>query len=401
MSVFAGKNIVVGITGSIAAFKTATWVSDLAKEEALVHVVMSRAAQEFITPLTFGALSSNPVHTEMFAAGEYHSMAHIDLGREADLVIIAPASANTIAKLAAGFADNLLTTTVLATKAPVLVYPAMNSRMYSNQATQQNLQKLKELGYTVVDPASGMMACKEEGQGRLPEWEVAKEYIARALSVQDLSGRRFLVTAGPTRESIDPARYLSNRSSGRMGYALARCAWRRGASVTLVSGPTSLSAPTGVQCVPVSSAMEMYDAVMAHAVRVDVVVKAAAVADYRPKKQFDQKVKKDQIDLNLQLTQNPDILFELGKNKTKGLLLVGFAAESENLLSEGRKKLTKKNLNLIAVNDISKSNSGFEADTNKVLLLDEAGEKQLPLTTKNATANLILDKIVSLLATNL
>ena len=397
MSTFAGKNIVVGVTGSIAAFKTATWVSDLAKEEALVHVVMSRAAEKFIAPLTFGALSANPVHTEMFPSDQYHSMAHIDLGREADIVVIAPASANTIAKLAGGFADNLLTTTVLATNAPVLVFPAMNTKMFSNQATQDNLKRLKELGFTIINPDSGMMACKEEGQGRLPEWEVAKEHIAKALCKQDLVGQRFLVTAGPTREYIDPARYLSNRSSGKMGYALARCAWRRGAKVTLVSGPTSLLQPTGVHCVQVNSAMEMHDAVMSYAADSSVVVKAAAVADYRPETQFDQKVKKDHVELTLSLTQNPDILLALGNDKKKGILLVGFAAESENLKAEGRKKLKKKNLDLIAVNDICKKNSGFEADTNKVLLMDATGENQLPLTTKDATANLILDKIVSLL----
>lgn len=396
MSVFAGQNIVVGVTGSIAAFKTATWVSDLAKEESLVHVVMSRAAEKFITPLTFGALSGNPVHTEMFSEDEYHSMAHIDLGREADIVVIAPASANTIAKLAGGFADNLLTTTVLATTAPVLIFPAMNSKMYSNPATQENLQTLQKRGYTIVNPDSGMMACKEEGQGRLPEWEVAKEHIARALSKQDLAGLRFLITAGPTRESIDPARYLSNRSSGKMGYALAQCAWRRGAAVTLVSGPTSLPAPTGVQCVRVNSAMEMYTAVTSQSGDSHVVIKAAAVADYRPEYQCKQKVKKDNIELNLCLAQNPDILLELGKIKSEGQLLVGFAAESENLREEGRKKLNKKNLDLIAINDISKNNSGFEVDTNKVFLMDSYGGQQLPLTTKEATANLILDKVVSL-----
>lgn len=397
MSVFAGKNIVLGVSGSIAAFKTATWVSDFAKEESLVHVVMSRAAEKFITPLTFGALSGNPVHTEMFSKGQYHSMAHIDLGREADVVIIAPASANTIAKLAGGFADNLLTTTVLATNAPVIVFPAMNSKMYSSQVTQENLRKLEDLGFIVVNPDSGMMACKEEGKGRLPEWEVAKEHIAKALSKKDLRGKRFLVTAGPTREPVDPARYLSNRSSGKMGYALASCAWRRGAQVTLVSGPTSLLEPVGVQCVHVSSAMQMYDAVISHSSSSDVVIKAAAVADYRPEVRSEHKVKKDQIDLTMRLAQNPDILFELGQNKKDGRLLVGFAAESENLKEEGKKKLKKKNLDLIAVNDISKKNSGFESDTNKVLLIDNKDEKQLPLTTKDATANLILDKIVSLL----
>jgi len=387
---------VVGLSGSIAAFKIATWVSDLAKEESLVHVVMSRAAEKFITPLTFGALSSNPVHTEMFSIGQYHSMAHIDLGREADVVIIAPASANTIAKLAGGFADNLLTTTVLATNAPVMVFPAMNSKMYSNKVTQENIRKLQGLGFLVVTPDSGMMACKEEGQGRLPEWEVAKEHIAKAMSKKDLLGKHFLVTAGPTREAIDPARYLSNRSSGKMGYALARCAWRRGAHVTLVSGPTSLSNPVGVQCVHVNSAIQMYDAVMSHSSNADVVIKAAAVADYRPEVRSEHKVKKNHINLSMGLAQNPDILLELGQNKRDEMLLVGFAAESENLKEEGRKKLKKKNLDLIAVNDISKKNSGFESDTNKVLLIDGASEKQLPLTTKDATADLILNKIVSL-----
>ncbi|BHH82995.1 bifunctional phosphopantothenoylcysteine decarboxylase/phosphopantothenate--cysteine ligase CoaBC [Desulforhopalus sp. 52FAK] len=392
MTAITGKNIVVGVTGSIAAFKVAGWVSDLAKEESLVHVIMSKSGQQFVTPRTFGALSGNVVHTDMFTA-DHESMAHIDLGREADLVVIAPASANTLAKLAAGFADNLLTTTVLATRAPVLIFPAMNSKMYSNPATQSNLDRLRGLGYQIVSPDSGMMACKEEGQGRLPEWEVAKEYIAKALTRQDLSGKRFLITAGPTREAIDPARYLSNRSSGKMGYELARSAWRRGAEVDLVSGPTSLSVPVGVHCVAVNSAVEMYDAVMSLAGHADIVIKSAAVADYRPETQFSNKVKKESIELSLPLVQNPDILFELGKVKKDGLLLVGFAAESENLIAEGKRKLKKKNLDLIAVNDISKSNSGFEADTNRVLLIDSTGEEQLPLTSKQATADLILDKV--------
>ena len=395
MSAFSGKNIVVGVTGSIAAFKVAGWVSDLAKEEAFVHVVMSGSAEKFVTPLTFGALSGSVVHTQMFS-GDYHSMAHIDLGREADLVVIAPASANTIAKLASGVADNLLTTTVLATRAPVLVFPAMNTNMYNKAVTQRNIAKLRELGYLVVDPDSGMMACKQKGQGRLPEWEVAKEFIAKSLSPQDLSGKKYLITAGPTREAIDPARYLSNRSSGKMGYALAQCAWRRGADVTLVSGPTALKVPVGVTAIDVKSADEMYGTVMSFADKADVIIKSAAVADYRPEKQCQQKVKKDNIELNLSLTQNPDILFQLGKTKRKGLKLIGFAAESENLRKEGRRKLEKKNLDLIAVNDISKKNSGFEADTNRVLLIDGKGEQQLPLTTKEATADLILDKVQSL-----
>ncbi|TKB09324.1 bifunctional phosphopantothenoylcysteine decarboxylase/phosphopantothenate--cysteine ligase CoaBC [Desulforhopalus sp. IMCC35007] len=397
MTVFSGKNIVVCVTGSIAAFKTAIWVSDLAKEEALVHVIMSRSAEKFITPLTFGALSGNLVHTDMFMGEANNSMAHIDLGRDADIVVIAPASANTIAKLAAGFADNLITTTVLATRAPVLVFPAMNSRMYDNPATVRNIEILKGLGFTVINPGSGMMACKEEGQGRLPDWDLAKECLAAALAKQDLAGRRILVTAGPTREAIDPARFLGNRSSGKMGYALARCAKRRGAQVILVSGPTALSQPHGVERVDVKSAREMAKAVHFHAEDCDVIIKAAAVADYRPETSFTEKVKKEGIDLNLALIQNPDILFELGKKKKQGQVLVGFAAESENLRQEGQRKLDRKNLDLIAVNDISATSSGFEVDTNKVLLIDRSGEQQLPLTTKDGTADLILDRIVSIL----
>lgn len=395
MSILAGKNIVVGVTGSVAAFKVAGWVSDLSKEEAIVSVVMSKAGEKFITPLTFGALSQNPVHTEMFS-GQYHSMDHIDLGRDADLMVIAPASANTIAKIASGISDNLLTTSVLATEAPVLIFPAMNSKMYANVATQENLKKLRQRGFQVIDPESGMMACKEEGAGRLVEWGDAKEKILQTLSPQDFAGLKILITAGPTREAIDPARYLSNRSSGKMGFALARCAIRRGAAVHLVSGPTSLDAPYGAEMVDVRSAVEMRDAVMALSGNMDVIIKSAAVSDYRPEVTFSQKIKKENIDLNLSLTQNPDILLELGQKRKEGCLLVGFAAESENLIEEGRKKLKKKNIDLIAVNDISKSYSGFEADTNKVLLIGKDEEEQLPLTSKEATANLILDKILSL-----
>lgn len=399
MSLLAGKNIVVGVTGSVAAFKVAGWVSNLSKDEALVHVVMSKAGEKFVTPLTLGALSGNRVYSEMFDEPAHsNSMAHIDLGREADLVIIAPASANTIAKLASGFSDNLLTTTVLATEAPVLVFPAMNSKMYQNSATQKNLTTLKNLGFIVIDPDSGMMACKEEGAGRLVEWEDAKFHIEKALCKQDLAGLRVLITAGPTREAIDPARFISNRSSGKMGYALAACASRRGAEVTLVSGPTALDGPRGVETIRVNSATQMFKAVTERAGEADVIIKSAAVSDYRPDKFFDQKVKKDQIDLNLKLAQNRDILLHLGKNKRSGSLLVGFAAESENLRSEGRRKLEKKNLDLIAVNDISKSYSGFEADTNKVLLIDREGETQLPLTSKEGTAELVWDKVVTLRA---
>jgi len=397
-TVFAGKKIVVGVTGSIAAFKVAGWVSDLAKEESIVSVVMTSSATKFVAPLTFAALSGNEVHTEMFSAAKDATMAHISLGREADVVLVAPATANTIAKLAHGMADDLLTTTVLATRAKVLVCPAMNSRMYSHVTTQQNIVKLKELGYTIIDPDSGMMACKEEGEGRLPEWEVVKEYLARSISRQDLLGQKILVTAGPTREPLDPARYLSNRSSGKMGYALAQTACRRGADVTLVSGPGSLICPPGVNLVRVETALDMFDAVLSRSRDCSIIVKAAAVADYRPEKCFTHKVKKEQIDSRLTLLRNPDILLELGKRKSAGQLLVGFAAESRNLEQEGRKKLHNKNLDLIAVNDISDENSGFEVDNNRVLLIGAAGVETLPYTSKLHTAHLIWDRVVALVA---
>lgn len=396
-TVFAGKNIVIGVTGSIAAFKVAGWVSDLAKEEAQVSVVMTTSATKFVAPLTFAALSGNDVHTDMFSAAKENTMAHISLGRDADVVLIAPATANTIAKLAGGFADDLLTTTVLATRAKVLVCPAMNSRMYSHPTTRQNISRLKELGYTIIDPDCGMMACKEEGEGRLPEWDEVKDYLAKAISPQDLQGHKILVTAGPTREPLDPARFLSNRSSGKMGYALARSAFRRGGEVTLISGPTSLPNPAGVNMVKVQTAMEMYTAVLDYAKSCSVIIKAAAVADYRPEKTFEQKVKKEQIDTQLILERNPDILLELGKRKLPGQLLVGFAAESQNLQQEGMKKLQNKKLDFIAVNDISGDSTGFEVESNQVLLIGTSGTESLPYTSKLHTADLILDRVVSLL----
>jgi phosphopantothenoylcysteine decarboxylase/phosphopantothenate--cysteine ligase len=397
-TVFAGKKMVVGVTGSIAAFKVAGWVSDLAKEEALVSVVMTPSATKFVTPLTFAALSGNDVYTDMFSAAKEDTMAHISLGRDADVVLIAPATANTIAKLANGFADDLLTTTVLATRARVLVCPAMNSRMYSHPSTRQNIARLKELGYMVIDPDCGMMACKDEGEGRLPEWNEVKEYVAQSLSHQSLQGQRILVTAGPTREPLDPARFLSNRSSGKMGYALARSAFRRGGEVTLISGPSALPCPTGVNMVKVQTAMEMYNAVLAHANSCSVIIKAAAVADFRPEKMFEHKVKKEQINAQLILERNPDILFELGKRKKAGQLLIGFAAESRNLEQEGRKKLQNKNLDLIAVNNISDDSTGFEVESNQVLLIGVSGVESLPYTSKLHTADLIWDRVVSLLS---
>jgi phosphopantothenoylcysteine decarboxylase / phosphopantothenate---cysteine ligase len=397
-NVFAGKKIVIGVSGSIAAFKVAGWVSDLTKEEASVSVVMTSSAAEFVTPLTFAALSGNDVHIGMFGKGKEDVMAHISLGRDADVVVIAPATANIVAKLAGGIADDLLTTMVLATRAKILVCPAMNSRMYSHPATQKNLKTLKELGYAIINPACGMMACKEEGEGRLPEWDGVKELLAQRLSPQDLQGRRVMVTAGPTREPLDPARFLSNRSSGKMGYALAQAACRRGAQVLLVSGPSSLNCPQGVTLLKVQTAQEMYDAVLAHADNFSVIIKAAAVADYRPETVFKHKVKKEKIAKELILVRNPDILLELGKRKKAGQVLVGFAAESSNLMEEGRRKLLNKNLDLVAVNDISGETTGFEAESNQILVISASGAEMLPHTSKLHSAELLLDRIHMLLS---
>ena len=395
---FAGKKIVIGVSGSIAAFKVAGWVSTLAKAEARVTVIMTDSAMRFVSPLTFASLSGEKVYSDMFADGP--DMSHIRLGAEADLFIIAPATAHTIAKLAHGLSDNLLTTTVLATKGKVIVCPAMNGRMYSHPATQTNIARLKELNYQVIDPAIGMMACKDEGQGRLPEWEQVQEIFLRAVSAEDLNGERVLISAGPTREHIDPARFISNRSSGKMGYALARTAYRRGAEVTLVSGPTHLPCPEGVLRIEVQTAEDMRTAMLEHFPKATVIIKAAAVSDFRPETTHREKVKKGQAGLSLELRANPDILRELGEKKD-GVhqLLVGFAAESSNLVSEGKKKLLKKNLDLIAVNDITRDNTGFESDTNQITLIDSQDIIELPLVSKERTADLILDRIITLLQT--
>lgn len=397
--ILAGKRIVVGVSGSIAAFKVAGWVSDLAKEEAQVFVIMTSAAKEFVSSLTFAALSGNTVHDAMFGHAVGNPMAHIDLARDTDCLLIAPATADIIAKLAVGMADDLLTTTVLAARpSTILLCPAMNSRMYLHPTTQRNLCELKKLGYGVIDPGEGMMACKEEGQGRLAEWEEVKERISFLLCPQDLRGVSILVTAGPTREAIDPARYISNRSSGKMGYAIAQAARRRGAEVVLISGPTNLLPPLGVTLIKVTTAVEMHGAVLAHAGRSRVVIKAAAVADFRPETSHPHKIKKEQVLTTLNLSGNPDILLELGKNKKAGQILVGFAAESENLLAEGRRKLEKKNLDLIAVNDIGGAQSGFESEANQLHLLSASGVETLPHTSKMHCADLLLDRILPLLS---
>lgn len=393
---FAGKRIVFGVTGSIAAFKVAGWVSALAKEEALIDVVMTGAAAKFVAPLTFASLSGRPVFEDMFSAEQEGGISHIGLSREADCILIAPATAKTIAHLAYGLADDLLSTTVLAARIPVIICPAMNVQMYEHPATVNNLNILREFGYHIIEPDSGLMACGEEGSGRLPEWEQVAEYVLRQILSQDLAGQKVLVTAGPTREPYDPVRFISNRSSGKMGFALARTAFRRGAEVTLVSGPTAQQPPAGVECVNITTALEMHQAVMERYENKSIIIKAAAVSDFRCATQSDEKIKKNRSSLVMELEQNPDILKELGRlcdhNRQ---LLIGFAAESSNIEEEGRKKLLDKKLDLIAVNDISSASAGFEVDNNQITLIDSFQVVKLLHTSKLQTADLIWDHVVS------
>lgn len=390
------KTIVLGVTGGIAAYKAVELLRLLTKGGATVHVVMTRSATEFVAPLTFQTLSGNPVHTELFNLISEQEIGHISLADRADLFVIAPATANFIGKLAGGVADDLLTTTVMATKAPVLIAPAMNCNMYRNPIYQSNESKLRGLGYRFVDPVKGTLACGWEGDGKMQEPVVICEEAIRALSRQDLRGETVLVTAGPTREELDPVRFISNHSSGRMGYAVARAAWRRGARVILVSGPTSVPVPWGVETVRVTRAVEMRDAVMERLAESSIVVKSAAVADYRPKERAPGKVKKVADKLSIELERNPDILSEVGKNKGERLI-VGFAAETADLVTNARKKLGDKNLDMIVANDVGEPGAGFDVDTNIARLIYRDGRVDEPgIMSKERLADLILDRVVGL-----
>ena len=391
-----GKTVVLGVTGGIAAYKSVELLRLLTKGGADVHVVMTEAAMEFIAPLTFQTLSMNPVSTSLFNLLSEREIGHISLADRADLLIIAPATANIVAKLANGIADDMLSTTAMATKAPILIAPAMNVNMYQNPAYRDNEAKLKERGVLFVEPVRGTLACGWEGEGKLQEPAVIYEEALAALCEKDLAGKSLMVTAGPTREEIDPVRFISNYSSGRMGYAIARCARRRGAEVTLVTGPTAIDKPFGVEVVQVVSACEMREAVMSHADNSDIIIKAAAVADYRPAVRAGNKIKKERAPRTLELVQNPDILQELGGVKGERLL-IGFAAETGDLLKNARKKLKGKNLDMVVANDISRPGAGFDQDTNIVKLLFRDGEVvDLPLMTKDELADVILDRIVGM-----
>ena len=392
----SGKTVVVGVTGGIAAYKSVILVSELKKQGANVHVVMTKNATEFVTPLTFETRSGNRCISDMFERNFEFDVKHISLAKAADLIIVAPATANFIAKAAHGIADDMLTTVVLAAKCPKLVAPAMNTAMYENPATQDNLKKIQEYGYTVIEPNEGLLACGDEGKGKMPEPSELLEHVLYALAPKDMQGLSVLVTAGPTQEAIDPVRYITNHSSGKMGYEIAHAAAMRGADVTLVSGRTFLDVPLGVTRVDVTSAADMYDAVVKRAPKTDMLFKAAAVADYTPAETADHKLKKSDDDMSISLKRTKDILAEVGKKKKKGQIICGFAMETEDLLKNAKAKLEKKNLDMICANSLRTEGAGFAGDTNVVTLITKDDSTELGKLTKLETAHRILDKALTL-----
>ncbi len=394
--VLQNKNILLGVSGGIAAYKAAELVRLLVKAEATVRVVMTKNAQEFITPLTLQSLSGNPVSTDTFNLTQESEIGHIRLADTADLVLIAPATANILAKLAHGIADDLLSTLLLVARAPVVLAPAMNVHMYAHPATQENLKTLQRFGHHIIEPAEGELACGYEGKGRLAEPEQIVECVEAALTQKDMQGEHVIVTAGPNCEPIDPVRFITNRSTGKMGFAMARIAHQRGAKVTLVSGPTTLVTPLGVRLCSVRTALEMQQAVLAHYPRATIVVSAAAIADYRPTQVASQKIKKKDGAFSIPLDRNPDILAGLGQDKGNRLL-VGFATETEDVLQNAERKLHSKNLDMIVANDVTQEGAGFAGDTNIVTLLDRTGQQEpLPLMSKDAVAHAVYDRLLAL-----
>ncbi len=391
-----GKSVVLGVSGGIACYKAVELLRLLVQGGSSVHVILTSGAMEFVTPLTFQTLSGHPVASELFSLTQESEIGHINLADQADLLVIAPATANIIGKMAAGIADDLLTTVVMATQAPVLIVPSMNIHMFENPVLQENIQRLKKLGNHFMEPAEGYLACGYEGKGRLPEPPTIVEEIQRLLKKKDLVGERFLITAGPNREPLDPVRYISNRSSGKMGYALARVGARRGGEVTLISGPTSLASPPGVRLISVTTAAEMRQAILEEFPSVTAVLMAAAVADYSPDKLVAKKIKRGDAPIQIRLKPNPDILRELGMKKN-GQILIGFAAETEDLIVNAGKKLREKNLDLIVANNVTEEGSGFDVDTNSVTILDRRGAVHpLPLMGKEELADRIYDYFVAL-----
>lgn len=392
-----GKTVLLGITGSIAAYKIAYLASALHKLHADVHVLMTENATNFINPITFETLTGNKCLVDTFDRNFQFQVEHVSIAKKADVVMIAPASANVIGKLANGLADDMLTTTVMACRCQKILAPAMNTAMYENPVVQDNIRKLKNYGYEVITPASGYLACGDTGAGKMPEPKTLLEYILKEAAFQkDLAGKKLLVTAGPTQEAIDPVRCLTNHSSGKMGYAIAKMAMLRGAEVTLVSGPTAIEPPLFVKVIPVTSARDMFEAVTSLSDEQDIIIKAAAVADYRPKQVSEDKVKKKDDQASIELERTDDILKYLGQHKKQGQFLCGFSMETRDMISNSRAKLEKKNLDMVAANNLKVEGAGFQGDTNVLTLITQDEEVSLPLMSKEDAAAKILDKILML-----
>ena len=393
-----GKTILLGVTGGIAAYKAAALASALVKQHAAVEVVMTQNATQFITPLTFEQLTGRRTMVDTFDRNFSHQVEHISLAERTDLVIIAPATANVCAKLAHGLADDMLTTTVLACRCPKLIAPAMNTNMYENPVTQNNLDILRKYGWDVIEPASGRLACGAVGKGKMPEPEDLLQHILRYLAFpHDLAGKNVLVTAGPTQEALDPVRYMTNHSTGKMGYAIARMAMLRGADVTLISGPASIPTPPFVKVVNIKSAQDMFNAVAEHAPEADLIFKAAAVADYTPAEYVDDKIKKKDGNMSIPLKRTQDILKYLGENRKPGQIICGFSMETQNMLENSRDKLVRKNVDMICANNLKVAGAGFGVDTNVITVITKDQCVELPLQSKEAAANAILDEAMKLI----
>ena len=389
-----GKTVVLGVTGGIAAYKIANLASMLVKQHANVRVIMTQNATNFITPTTFETLTGKKCLVDTFVRNFEFQVEHVSLAKQADIFMIAPATANVIAKVAHGLADDMLTTTFLACRSPKYIVPAMNTQMYENPITQDNLNICRKYGMHVIEPASGYLACGDTGAGKMPEPETLFEYILQELACKkDLAGKKVLVTAGPTREAIDPVRYITNHSTGKMGYAIARAAARRGAEVTLVSGPVDLKAPLGVRLVPVISAKDMFDAVTSVSAEQDAIIKAAAVADYRPAVVGAEKTKKSDGNMNIELERTDDILAWLGAHRREGQVLCGFSMETQNMLENSRAKLAKKNVDMIVANSLRTAGAGFGTDTNLVTVITKDGAEELELMSKDQVAHELLNRI--------
>lgn len=392
-----GKTVLLGVTGSIAAYKIASLASALKKLHADVHVLMTQNATNFINPITFESLTGNKCLVNTFDRNFQFQVEHVSIAKKADVVMIAPASANVIGKLAHGIADDMLTTTVMACKCKKYISPAMNTNMFENPIVQENLKTLEHYGYEVIQPASGYLACGDTGAGKMPEPETLLAYIEKEIAREkDLQGKKILVTAGPTQEAIDPVRYITNHSSGKMGYAIAKAAMLRGAEVTLVSGRTAIEAPLFVNVVPIVTAKDMFEAVTEISNEQDIIIKAAAVADYRPAVVSSEKVKKKEGQMSIELERTDDILKYLGENKREGQFLCGFSMETQNMISNSRAKLEKKHLDMVAANNVKEAGAGFQGDTNVLTLITQKEETSLPLMSKEDAANKLLDKILEL-----